>query len=271
MVAVPCEWCALGPITATHHSQGTATTSAASVAHTPLTGAAPPAGGAAPAGGVQRSISPQVLTKAWRPPPQCRQYKYLRYPQWPSSELECGEDFLLEVSCGCISSPLEAVQTSTMVSRSVSSGRVLDGSGADGKEGQSTSLIASLRRRSSIPDVSSNREGGTWRNLAFSALRRMLTLSRFSSAKTIVFIVLQPSQWLMLVRSLPRKGLASIRTRELASSCSPPAQTATSKSTEIKESECEKENLFQPGMTESGIFDSQLDVSTISVTPLDFA
>ena len=77
------------PITATHHSQGTATTSAASASHSPGAGAAPPAGGAAPAGGVQRSISPQVLTKAWRPPLQCCQsvvrslpwwYKYLRYP-----------------------------------------------------------------------------------------------------------------------------------------------------------------------------------------------
>ena len=52
------------PITATHHSQGTAATSAASATHAPGAGAAPPAGGAAPAGGVQRSISLQVLTKA---------------------------------------------------------------------------------------------------------------------------------------------------------------------------------------------------------------
>ena len=79
------------PIWATHHSQGTAAASAASASHAPGAGAAPPAGGAAPAGGVQRSISPQVLTKAWRPPLQCRQsvvcslpwwYKYLRYPLW---------------------------------------------------------------------------------------------------------------------------------------------------------------------------------------------
>ena len=40
------------PITATHHSQGTATNSAASASHAPGAGAAPPAGGAAPAGGV---------------------------------------------------------------------------------------------------------------------------------------------------------------------------------------------------------------------------
>ena len=33
-----------------------------------------PAGGTAPAGGLQRSISPQVLTKAWRPPLHCRQF-----------------------------------------------------------------------------------------------------------------------------------------------------------------------------------------------------
>ena len=39
-------------------------------------GAAPPAGGVAPAGGVQQSISPQVLTKAWRPPLQCRQWSF---------------------------------------------------------------------------------------------------------------------------------------------------------------------------------------------------
>ena len=61
-------------ITATHHSQGTAAASATSATHSPGAGAAPPTGGAAPAGGVQRSISPQVLTKAWRPPLQCRQW-----------------------------------------------------------------------------------------------------------------------------------------------------------------------------------------------------
>ena len=61
-------------ITATHHSQGTAAASATSATHSPGAGAAPPTGGAAPAGGVQQSISPQVLTKAWRPPLQCRQW-----------------------------------------------------------------------------------------------------------------------------------------------------------------------------------------------------
>ena len=45
------------PITATHHSQGTAAASAASATHAPGAGAAPPAGGAAPAGGVQQCIS----------------------------------------------------------------------------------------------------------------------------------------------------------------------------------------------------------------------
>ena len=64
------------PITATHHSQGTAAASAASATHAPGAGAAHPAGGVAPAGGVQRSISPQVLTKAWRPPLQCRQWSF---------------------------------------------------------------------------------------------------------------------------------------------------------------------------------------------------
>ena len=88
-LAVPCEWCVqLGPLTATHHSQGTArwsitathhsqgttAASATSATHSPGAGAAPPTGGAAPAGGVQQSISPQVLTKAWRPPLQCRQW-----------------------------------------------------------------------------------------------------------------------------------------------------------------------------------------------------
>ena len=61
------------PITATHHSQWTVAASAVSATHAPGAGAAPPAGGSAPAGGVQRSISPQVLTKAWRPPLECRQ------------------------------------------------------------------------------------------------------------------------------------------------------------------------------------------------------
>ena len=56
------------PITATHHSQGTAAASAASAAQVPL------AGEVSPAGGLQRSISLQVLTKAWRPPQQCRQW-----------------------------------------------------------------------------------------------------------------------------------------------------------------------------------------------------
>ena len=63
-------------ITATHHSQGTSAASAASATHAPGAGAAHPAGGVAPAGGVQRSISPQVLTKAWRPPLQCRQWSF---------------------------------------------------------------------------------------------------------------------------------------------------------------------------------------------------
>ena len=59
------------PIWARNHSQGTAAASAASASHPPGAGATPPAGGVAPAGGEQRSISPQVLTKAWRLPLQC--------------------------------------------------------------------------------------------------------------------------------------------------------------------------------------------------------
>ena len=83
------------PITATHHSQWTVAASAVSATHAPGAGAAHPAGGVAPAGGVQRSISPQVLTKAWRPPLHTVPpvvfslpwwYKYLRYPLWPRAE-----------------------------------------------------------------------------------------------------------------------------------------------------------------------------------------